>query len=543
MTQDVPYVRLPYLTNGYALFKERFNVGYFIETLLQRLYLLIAGSRMSMTVKPKQPSKAGITLLGLGPGDPGALTREAWEWLKSIETLYLRTRMHPTVASLPKNLKLESFDAVYESVESFEEVYEQILETVLSLGEAPEGVTYAVPGHPFVAEATCPEIARRAEDAGIPVQVVDGLSFLEPTFRALGLDPFPALVLADAMTLAMNHTPGFPPSSPALIAQIYSRAVASDVKLTLMAAYPDEHSVRLIHGAGTDEENVESLPLHAIDRSPHLGLLSSLYIPPLSPNASFESFQEIVARLRTPDGCPWDREQTHLSLRPFLLEEAYETLDALDRDDMTDLQEELGDLLLQIVLHAQIATEESDFNIHQVIDGIGSKLIRRHPHVFSEVEVEGVSGVIQNWEAIKAEERKENGEPSKKGLLDGVPVALPALLQAEEVIERVGRVAFDTLAQMGDPEFIRERLSALIEAEDSQKKEFLGELLLGVASLAHSMDLDVESALRESLSRFRVRFGDMEAKTLASGKTLVNLSAEEKANLWAQPEEGSSEGK
>jgi tetrapyrrole methylase family protein/MazG family protein len=225
------------------------------------------------------------------------------------------------------------------------------------------------------------------------------------------------------------------------------------------------------------------------------------------------------------------------------LEEAYETLDALDRDDMTDLQEELGDLLLQIVLHAQIATEESDFNIHQVIDGIGSKLIRRHPHVFSEVEVESVSGVIQNWEAIKAEERKENGEPSKKGLLDGVPVALPALLQAEEVIERVGRVAFDTLAQMGDPEFIRERLSALIEAEDSQKEELLGELLLGVASLAHSMDLDVENALRESLSRFRVRFGAMEAKTLASGKTLVNLSAEEKANLWAQPEEGSSEGK
>jgi tetrapyrrole methylase family protein / MazG family protein len=184
----------------------------------------------------------------------------------------------------------------------------------------------------------------------------------------------------------------FRPLVPALIAQIYDRDVAAEVKLTLMAAYPDEHPVRLVHAAGTDDEVVEELPLYAIDHSPHLGLLSSLYVPPLSAGASFEAFQEVIARLRAPDGCPWDREQTHLSLRPFLLEEAYETLDALDREDMDDLAEELGDLLLQILLHAQIATEEGDFNIHHVLEGIGSKLIRRHPHVFSSVEVTGVEG-------------------------------------------------------------------------------------------------------------------------------------------------------
>ena len=461
----------------------------------------------------------GITLLGLGPGSPGALTREAWDWLNGLEVLYLRTLSHPTVAELPEKLELISFDEVYEKNDSFEEVYVEIVETVLGLGKRAEGVTYAVPGHPFIAETTCPEIARKAAEEGIPCRVIDGLSFLEPTFRALGMDPFPELTLADAIIVSMNQTPGFPPSAPALVAQIYSREVASDVKLSLMASYPDEHPVRLVHGAGTDQEIVEDLRLFEIDQSPHLGLLSSLFVPALSENTSFESFQEIVARLRAPEGCPWDKAQTHLSLRPFLIEEAYEALDALDREDMADLEEELGDLLLQIILHAQIATEEGDFNINQVIDGIGSKLIRRHPHVFSEVEVADVSGVIQNWEAIKADERRENGESGKKGILDGVPRALPALLQAEE--------------KVGDLAEVRQTLDALETADQRTLPGLLGQLLLGVVSFAHAQGVGVESALREALNRFRVRFDKMEADALAAGKTLVDLSDGEKAALWA----------
>jgi len=480
----------------------------------------------------EQSPSGGITLLGLGPGDPGLITREAWDWLTGIDVLYLRTTQHPTVASLPEHLKLESFDSLYEDKESFEDVYDDIVKTILALGQTPKGATYAVPGHPFVAEATCPEIARRAKEAGIPLRVIDGLSFLEPTFRALDVDPFPDLALVDAMRLSMRQTPGFPPSSPALIAQIYSREVASEVKLTLMAAYPDEHPVRLVHGAGTTEESVEELPLHAIDQHDRLGLLSSLFIPPLHQQASFESFQEVVARLRAPDGCPWDRKQTHTSLRPYLLEEAYETLDALDRADMRDLQEELGDLLLQIVLHAQIAAEEGAFNINHVLYGIGSKLVRRHPHVFSDVKVTDVSGVIKTWEAIKAEERQENDEPDKKGLLDGVPRALPALLQAEEIIERVGRVAFDKLEKMGAPASIHDRIKSIMIDEEHQRAEVFGELLLALTSLAHSMGIRAESALREALVRFRARFGAMEAKALAKGEALIEISQEEKAELW-----------
>ncbi len=474
----------------------------------------------------------GITLLGLGPGDPGLLTREAWDWLLGIDELYLRTIYHPTVEDLPGHLKLISFDDFYETQERFEDVYKTIIDQVITLGEAPGGITYAVPGHPFVAEATCPEIYRRAIEEGIPVRVIDGLSFLEPTFRALGLDPIPDLVCGDAMRIAAAQTPQFPPSSPALIAQIYSRMVASDVKLSLMNVYPDDHPVRLVHGAGTKEELVEDLQLFEVDLSEHLGLLSSLFVPPLSPYASFESFQEIVATLRAPDGCPWDREQTHESLRPYLLEEAYEALDALDRNDMTDLQEELGDLLLQIVLHAQIATEDRDFNIHHVLDGIGKKLVRRHPHVFADVDVGGVSGVLRNWEQIKAEERKENGDTGKKGLLDGVPQVLPALLQAEEIIERAGRVGFDVLLKIGDIERLRTYVDSFNKADRHERRKLLEDILLGVSALAYQSDLDAESILREALANFRTRFGLMETYVLQTGEALMNISDEKKKALW-----------
>ncbi|MFW5713820.1 MAG: nucleoside triphosphate pyrophosphohydrolase [Brevefilum sp.] len=476
----------------------------------------------------------GITLLGLGPGEPGMLTREATDWLEQINTLVLRTNQHPTVKTLPEHLKLISFDAIYEQHESFEKVYNEIIARVLEMGRNSEGVTYAVPGHPFVAEATCPEILKQAEAEGIPVRVIHGLSFLEPTFCALGIDPLPEMVLIDAMQFGISQTPGFPPSSPALVAQIYSRDVASDVKLTLMAAYPDEHPVTLIHGAGTKTEIVEDLPLHAIDRSSHLGLLSSLFVHPLSSTSSFESFQEIIAKLRAPGGCPWDREQTHQSLRPFLLEETYEALDALDREDMTDLQEELGDLLLQIVLHTQIATENADFNIHDVIEGVGSKLIRRHPHVFSEVKVSGVSGVIRNWEAIKAEERGENGTSTKEGLLDGVPRALPALSQAQEIIERVGRVDFDLLSEQGKLEIIQQKLGVLAEAKQSEKEQVIGELLLATVALAYHHAVDAESALRARLSNFLERFSWMEKQVAAGGKEVRELNPDEQQQLWQQ---------
>ena len=296
---------------------------------------------------------SGITLLGLGPGDPDQLTREAWELLYSADEIYLRTRQHPTVIGLPNSVKIHSFDELYENGDSFDEVYAAITQKILELGRREKGVIYAVPGHPFVAETTCLEIARLARLEGLSVRIVDGLSFLEPTFSALSLDPYPRLTLYDALALGGAHVPAFAPDAPVLIAQIYSRLVASEVKSTLTAIYPDEHPVKLIHNAGTKGQLVEELALYEIDRSEHIGLLTALYVPSLGEGTSLEAFQEIVAHLRAPNGCPWDREQTHETLRKHLLEESYEAIGAIDSGNFAAMREEFGDLLLQIMLNSR----------------------------------------------------------------------------------------------------------------------------------------------------------------------------------------------
>ena len=479
-----------------------------------------------------------ITLLGLGPGDPKLLTREAQQVLENIPEIYLRTIQHPTVAGFPHFLQIHSFDDLYDQLPTFEALYAHIIEQVLQLGRRPEGVVYAVPGHPFVAEATCPEIARRAHLEGLQVRIVEGLSFIEPTLTALEIDPLPHLAILDALELATAHVPPFPPDAPALIAQLHSRQIANEVKLTLMEIYPDEHVVKLVHAAGTAAQQVEVLPLHAIDQSQAIGLLTSLYLPPLEKGTSFEAFQEIIAHLRAPNGCPWDREQTHQTLRTNLLEETYEALEALDTDDPAKMREEFGDLLLQLTLHAQIANEYGEFNFAQVIKQIYDKIIRRHPHVFGDWKVTGVENVLQNWEKIKAEERLEEQHENhglRKGLLDGVTKAMPAISQAEEIQRRAARVGFDWPDTHGVVEKINEECHELINAQDlGSRADELGDLLFAVVNLARHYEIDAESALRETNTRFRQRFAHIEQEAQKQGKTLSELSLDEMERFWQE---------
>jgi len=361
--------------------------------------------------------------------------------------------------------------------------------------------------------------------------VVEGLSFIEPTLSALGLDPFPHTALVDALELGSAHVPPFPPDAPALIAQIYSPMVASEVKLTLMEVYPDQHPVQLVHGAGTPHAMVESLALYEIDRSPHIGLLTALYVPPLGAATSFEAFQEIIAHLRAPNGCPWDREQDHQSLRSDLLEETYEALAALDANDPQAMREEFGDLLLQIVLHAQIASEYGEFRMQDVLHGIHTKIVHRHPHVFGDVEVDGVGKVLQNWEKLKAEERQAKGK-SEAGLLDSVPVALPALSLAEEYQKRVARVGFDWPDVQGVLDKVCEEAAEVRSAEGSKRSAEIGDLLFAVVNLARWCEADAESVLRETNTRFKRRFSSIEQATRARGKKVAELTPQEMDDLW-----------
>jgi tetrapyrrole methylase family protein / MazG family protein len=472
-----------------------------------------------------------LTVLGLGPGAPHDLTLEAWRILEDADEIWLRTYHHPVVAGFPQGLDVHAFDEVYEHAESFAEVYETIVERVLSLGAREQGVIYGVPGHPLVGEATVVRILEAADSDSMAVRVVGGLSFVEPTLAALALDALDGLQIFDALDLiSLNHPP-LNPDFPALIGQVYNRQVASALKLVLMNQYGDEHPTALIDAAGTERERVDSLPLYQIDRQP-VSPLTSLYVAPLSESGSFEGFQQTVAKLRAPDGCPWDREQTHKSLRTNLLEESYEVLSVIDAEDPEALREELGDLLLQIVLHAQIAVEMGEFRMSDVIAGINAKLKRRHPHVWGKTEVANVGEVITNWETIKRQEREGRGEEDRS-LLDGVPEALPALAQADAYLDRAGRLGFDlTMVAEGAVESL---VDCLREAQGGElDREQLGQDLLALVKLAQDSGLDPESALREASLQFAQRFRVLEAEARRRNTSIDDIPPEAIRRLWRE---------
>jgi tetrapyrrole methylase family protein/MazG family protein len=477
-----------------------------------------------------------ITIIGLGPGDPAYLTRQAWHVLSEADEIYLRTRRHPTVGGLPKQLQLHSFDALYETSSDFSTVYERIADAILTLGRREGGVIYGVPGHPMLGESSVQRILVAARAEGLPVQIVDGVSFVEPVLALLGIDGLAGLQLADATDLALAHHPPLDPDRPALVGQLYGQRLASEVKLTLMNAYPDEHPVGLVWAAGTVESEVRTIPLYELDRTSGLDHLTTLYVPPLPSVGGLPAFQETVARLRAPDGCPWDQEQTHRSLRAHLLEEAYEVLATMDAGDDDKLCEELGDLLMQIAMHVQIATEEGIFQFADVIGQIDAKLKRRHPHVFGDVHVEGPADVLRNWESIKAHERAASNEHGQSGSrLEGVPAILPALARAQALGDRAARAGFDWPDLKGVLDKVTEEVSELRQAEDAEAREReLGDLLFSLANLARWLEVDAESALRDTCDRFMDRYAEMERQARARGIDLADLPLAEQDALWDQ---------
>ena len=474
----------------------------------------------------------GIVIVGLGPAGANNLTREAWDWLSQVNEIWARTRYHPVISELHENLIIHSFDS--EEMNSSGDFGADIAKNLIRLCQEQGGVTYVVPGSPFIAEETVRQIMKGVEETQIPVRVIDGMSFLEPVCSALGLDPHPKLVLTDSLYLASLEIPFFPASVPAMISNLRSGLEASDLKLTLMNNYPDEYPIKLVHNAGLPDELIEEIPLYLLDQSLHTGLMTTLYLPARENGRSFEDFQQIIARLRAVDGCPWDREQTHLSLRPYLLQESYEVLEALDEENSQHLVEELGDLLLQIVLHAQIAIEEQDFNMTDVLATVSEKIIRRHPHVFTELKVDSVDGVLYNWEQIKAEERKAKGE-ERKSMLDGIPTALPALTQADQIQQRAQRVGFDW--KTIEPVFakINEELQELKEAETQEEKQSeAGDVLFAVVNLLRWLEIDPEMALRGTNTRFRQRFRYIETIAAKQGKHVEDFSFEELDAFWEE---------
>ena len=477
-----------------------------------------------------------ITVIGLGPGSIDQLSKRAWDVIQRTGTLYLRTAHHPCVPELPSSIKRISFDEVYQSHAQFEDVYAEITERILQVEKRDGQVVYAVPGDPLVGEATTSRILERARDAAVDVAIIHGISFIEPSLALVGADALDGLQIFDALSVAEQYHPPINPALPALIAQVYSRAVAADLKLTLMNQYPDEFPVKLIHGAGSGSASVETLKLYEIDRSAQIDVMTTLYLPPIDALSSFEALQNIIAHLRSPEGCPWDREQTHQSLRPFLLEEAYEVLEVLDVDDPQALVEELGDLLLQILLHTQIASDSGEFTMADLLQRLNEKMIRRHPHVWGDVEATGdLRQLSRIWQEVKAAEKAGTAD-AESSLLDGIPKAAPALFVAYLYSQRAAKVGFDWDDISGVEAKFKEELAEVIGAEtDAERASEIGDLIFVLVNWLRWLNIDdPESLLREINAKFYRRFLHVEAQAAKQGRAMTDYGLDELEVFWQE---------
>ena len=350
-------------------------------------------------------------------------------------------------------------------------------------------------------------------------------SLVNSIFETLRLTPPSKLTLLNGQEFTLRHYPPTPPDVDTLILNIDTPELTLQVKTVLRIVYADSHKVSVVGNAGV---TVTSLGEFG---SAGLSYPVSLFVPSFGEGTSFESFAEIVAHLRAPDGCPWDKEQTHQTLRKHLLEESYETLSALDANDIDGMREEFGDLLLQIVLNAQIAYQDNEFTMTEVMKHIYDKIVRRHPHVFGDVKLDGVDDVLTNWEKLKEKERGKKKED--KGILDGVPASLPALNQAQEYQDRAARVGFDWPEIEDVLDKVREEIEEVKTAENpEQVKGELGDLFFVLVNLSRWRGVDAESALREANLKFKRRFAHVEKSAKGQGRNLSDMTLEEMDSFW-----------
>lgn len=475
----------------------------------------------------------GITIIGLGPGEFGHITLEALKLLESGRPVLVRTQKHPAVSGLAeRKIAFESCDHYYEKLPSFEAVYDAIARECVERGRR-EKIVYAVPGSPTVAEKSVVIIRRLAEAAGVPVTVLPGMSFLELLFCRLAVDPVDGVTVVDAADIAK-----LPPDSGTglVVTQVYNRQVASEAKLSLMEQYPDDYPVIFARNLGLPDEEVRTIPLYELDRQPVIDHLTSVYAP--RPQARLQTFSlqpitDIMARLRSPGGCVWDIEQTHESLRRYMVEEVYEVLEAIELADADKLCEELGDLLLQVVFHARIAEECGRFSMQDVVDTVAEKMIRRHPHVFGDITVRDAAEVVVNWEKIKSREKTD-----RHSVLDGVPKGLPSLMRAYKLQGKAAKVGFDwnSIGPVWDKlyEELGELRQALAGQDPAAVRDELGDVLFTVVNLSRFLGIEPETALNTVNHKFIKRFAYVENQVEKRGVAWSEYSLDELDALWVE---------
>ncbi|WP_285769324.1 nucleoside triphosphate pyrophosphohydrolase [Peribacillus sp. SI8-4] len=479
-----------------------------------------------------------ITIIGLGAGDLDQLPLGIYKKLTQAGQCFLRTIDHPVIEDLSaEGILFTAFDSIYEKHDQFEEVYEEIAETLLQ--EAlNRSILYAVPGHPMVAEKTVQLLLEKGPARGVAIKLEGGQSFLDPLFQAVRIDPIEGFQLLDGTALSPNdlHI-----TQHMIIGQVYDAFSASNVKLTLMEKLPDDYEVFIVTAAGSSQEKVTKCALFELDRQLELSNLTSVYVPPVKEDAlqyrEFFKLRQVIAQLRGPDGCPWDKKQTHESLKKYLIEEAYELIDSIDEQDDEGMIGELGDVLLQVMLHSQIGEDEGMFTIEDVIEEITAKMIRRHPHVFGDVEVNGEEDVLVNWQKIKDKE-KGSERTLQPSILDGIEKSLPNLLRAEEYQKRAAKVGFDwdevSEAWKKVIEEVQELEDELVSPNCDVERitSELGDLFFALVNISRYYDIQAEEAVYKANRKFHQRFTYIEQSILKAGKKFEEHTLEELDSYW-----------
>lgn len=480
--------------------------------------------------------KNKIIIVGLGAGDLNQLPFGVYKKIIQAERIFLRTKEHPVVVELEKEgVNFESFDFIYQKHERFEQVYEEICERLLLEAEQ-HLVTYAVPGHPLVAERTVQLLLERSGERGVDIEIAGGQSFIDAIFQALKIDPIEGFQLVDGTSL---HREEVNLHQHVIIGQVYDTFVASNVKLTLMERLPHDYNIYVVTAAGSQFEQIQAIPLYELDRVVKVDNLTSIYVPPVTAEEilykEFQKLRHVIADLRGPDGCPWDKKQTHHTLKKYLIEEAYELIEAINNEDIDHMIEELGDVLLQVVLHAQIGEDDGYFSIDDVIEGLTAKMIRRHPHVFGDTIVSDEKDVLKNWQEIKNQEKTKEEE----SLLDKVGKAQPSLIRAYELQKEAAKVGFDWQEIAPVWAKVREELQEFEEELNSKGenenilKEF-GDLLFALINLARFYDIHPEEALLATNQKFTSRFKFVERKVRESGREFQSHSLDELDEYWEE---------
>ncbi|RZV46088.1 MAG: nucleoside triphosphate pyrophosphohydrolase [Acidimicrobiia bacterium] len=474
-----------------------------------------------------------ITIVGLGPAGADQLTRAGWAAIESADRVIVRTLDHPAADDIARVREVETCDDLYEQADGFSEVYERIAERVLTAGAAGP-VVYAVPGHPAIAERAVGLIRERAGADDLPVQVIGAPSFLDVLMERLELDPLDGgLQLLDARQLPDPLFLGL----PTVFAQVDTPLVAGDLTGRLLEVLEPDHPVVVATDLGTADELLATVALADLDQEP-IGPRTSVYLDP--GQVGLPGLLAVSLRLR--QECPWDAKQTHHSLARHLIEEAYELMEAIGRlpadapagdadvPAYLEVEEELGDVLLQVIFHSMLAAEAGVFDIESVAEHHRRKLVSRHPHVFGvdgepPIEVNGAPEVTRNWEKIK------QAEKGRDSLMDDVPVAMPALARAAKMQRRASSVGFDWERPADVLPVLRgelEELSAALGDTEAVEHE-LGDVLFTLVNLARHLHIDPEMSLRQAVDRFSERFRSMEATGDLHGLTIDELN-----KLWEQ---------